>query len=1075
MVLQGTKRSLRTGNTLRNTGNRLTNRHPFSVIIRHVTNTTGRQLHDDADDSYLTADTVEFSLNKKGRWNLPEVIEDNIKLSEPGDASVALLHRHRRNRQNDCLRVVTNAALPGADHQSPYDAGFQRKKAHRKQYCNGLNVVHNGRGKSRKERRTKQVVSTKKDLQSRKQQRQELDTVPEDTYTSAVPAVRYDVFYSVPSTSSLRFNPKFCAASGTTSHPADSQRQNVTVTTYVKRSKGSHQRSKQVHYDAFEDDDYYDDWLYDEDNYYEEDYSLYAEEEYDHDDPHANATSEVSFKYSDFLEQAFEEATVGSTTIAVKRPVKRKQLHTKPRKKRGGLFYYTPDTVNQYDSCLEDSQSETSSESGSTFSVSSLSDMTKVTQMPSVSVELCQEATRPQQLADWYGEGYIEAACTPRKIVIEITDRVHTAVSHLTAFRDVFLPSLDLTTYVVLTYVHPAGQDQEPQDTSENHHDRSLGPCSTNVGQYDVFRVQLNMNCTTQGLALYLHGKMRFESVEDLLQHVLHFVTTLTPESLTRRPVEASASALKSRLATDFSTVAEVNGWKASCVSLLGEQVTDTLPEVPCGSTAQLQNVDQNEEDPCFPSDFTNRPTESQTPDTSAEKHQVPVHTLGEMYCHICFGEIVPGTSQGPHGTALASCQHWFCDTCWQSHVTVAMQEKGSRNLQCPEFGCEEEVDLGTLLSLQNVHDVILQQRRLVEVKVMRLFLCKWCPNPHCGRVVKLAASPSQVLDEPTSMSCPCGQQFCFRCHGDPHWPLSCEDQADYHALLRKNGYWTREDTLVTVRGKPCPSCRLFIERVGGCPYMTCPCGFTFWWCCSKHTSKSHDCPRFLTVTDLTNTKLMKIRHTTAPRPQFQSEWYEMAVKHRNFQGPREVKMDCRRAEQLYRKLQSLSAKGVDVGAFPTPPEDRSAAQAELPTPLKPGCTERVTLSGPGQLYPCRSVAEDKGRKVVVKSGSVSESANSEHTWQRIKQTTLAMVKQKVELHNVLENVAAFLHLRQSAQGCHSKVKENVDLLQFFLTCLDDLLRKEGHRELPRVLPWFRRLQRPIKDTLTTLAGHMDR
>jgi hypothetical protein len=86
-------------------------------------------------------------------------------------------------------------------------------------------------------------------------------------------------------------------------------------------------------------------------------------------------------------------------------------------------------------------------------------------------------------------------------------------------------------------------------------------------------------------------------------------------------------------------------------------------------------------------------------------------------------------------------------------------------------------------------------------------------------------------------MKCACGRHFCFSCHGDPHWPLPCELLPSYHALLRKHAHFLTFDTLalgsrvdtvrpafiktVVVWGKNCPNCGNFIEKDGGCPFMT--------------------------------------------------------------------------------------------------------------------------------------------------------------------------------------------------------------------------------------------------------------
>ena len=489
MVLKGTKRSFRTGNTLRNVGDVQTNKRTRSFIVRHATDLSRRQRSDTADDSFLTADGVEFSMNKKGRWNLPDVIETSIKRGDcrdDGSLRVSMFRRHLANRQSDCVNII--ASHPAAVDDDDDDAercevysATRRKKARRKTYCNGLNVLHSGRGKSTKDSRKKQVVSTKQDIAQRRGRSTAASDAPlenagESDPKPATPQVQYDVFYPIPTSSSLRFHPKFAAGAA----PRDGIEQQLVATAGLKPGKGSHHRHKYVDdyddvYDEGEDDDFYDDW-----DYYgegcggdEHDWSYREQGRVDqYGDLHTDVCRDGAVVlFSDVVEHAVGVAALSCSTASAgddcgfpTRKARRAKAKAAGKKKRknGRCYYhfYRPERVGgDADSCLEeDSRSDYSTESGETAVPASSQPPSPwiPTEVASVVVRLPREATSRSALAGLYGPRYTEAACFPRKIVIDITDRVHNALKRAASFRDLYLPSVDLTSYA--TYSHSRGQ-----------------------------------------------------------------------------------------------------------------------------------------------------------------------------------------------------------------------------------------------------------------------------------------------------------------------------------------------------------------------------------------------------------------------------------------------------------------------------------------------------------------------------------------------------------------------------------------------------------------------------------------
>ncbi|XP_076102000.1 uncharacterized protein LOC143071525 isoform X3 [Mytilus galloprovincialis] len=196
---------------------------------------------------------------------------------------------------------------------------------------------------------------------------------------------------------------------------------------------------------------------------------------------------------------------------------------------------------------------------------------------------------------------------------------------------------------------------------------------------------------------------------------------------------------------------------------------------------------------------------------------------ISSEYCGICFDFIAEG---GKPGTALSSCGHWFCDECWIDHCRSRMN-MGSVNITCPEHGCKETVAEAVLLTFINVFEVLSLKRRDHDLK-LQASDAKWCPNPNCCRVITVT-NPEKAKD----VACICGTHICFQCLQPPHWPVPCDNAPAYWKKLKMNGDdITISETFVKVRGKSCPKCKRFVEKLGGCFYMSCACGSNFCWGC---------------------------------------------------------------------------------------------------------------------------------------------------------------------------------------------------------------------------------------------------
>ncbi|KAK3873737.1 hypothetical protein Pcinc_021271 [Petrolisthes cinctipes] len=234
----------------------------------------------------------------------------------------------------------------------------------------------------------------------------------------------------------------------------------------------------------------------------------------------------------------------------------------------------------------------------------------------------------------------------------------------------------------------------------------------------------------------------------------------------------------------------------------------------------------------------------------------------GENLCEICYGEMhVWELEEQGVGT---SCQHQFCATCWESYLTLKIQEGGAHHILCPAVRCNILVDVDFIEKMVSPEMARKYLQFDIQAFVERNKTIKWCPLPGCGRAVKFPEAeletqpfyfPNTKPPPKTSHAVDCGNGhfFCWECLGEAHSPSGCEQWVEWQSKvaeikpeeLRISSGETEDAAnflwLVT-NSKPCPNCKSPIQKNEGCNHMKCSkCKFDFCWVCleswKKHSS----------------------------------------------------------------------------------------------------------------------------------------------------------------------------------------------------------------------------------------------
>jgi IBR domain, a half RING-finger domain len=204
----------------------------------------------------------------------------------------------------------------------------------------------------------------------------------------------------------------------------------------------------------------------------------------------------------------------------------------------------------------------------------------------------------------------------------------------------------------------------------------------------------------------------------------------------------------------------------------------------------------------------------------------------GRSRCAVCFIDV-----DGLTGAFETDCRGILCDACWKKYLRSSITEKASV-VVCPMPACKTMIprdlaerilapagseepyfpDGPTLLQAFDriqIDDFLRRSREYCE-----------CPSSSCGKLIFRAHR-----DE-FHIVCACGNSFCWRCKGEWHAPLSCHvagiwlSKSDAHFDQTSSSLsWISRNT------KPCPHCRVPIEKIGGCNQMYCTvCHKGFLW-----------------------------------------------------------------------------------------------------------------------------------------------------------------------------------------------------------------------------------------------------
>ncbi|KAF5380051.1 hypothetical protein D9615_006139 [Tricholomella constricta] len=181
--------------------------------------------------------------------------------------------------------------------------------------------------------------------------------------------------------------------------------------------------------------------------------------------------------------------------------------------------------------------------------------------------------------------------------------------------------------------------------------------------------------------------------------------------------------------------------------------------------------------------------------------------------CPVCFDEVT--------NSVTLPCSHSWCRDCISRYLTSSIDNKYFP-LTClgNDAKCTEQIPLQVARKILTTRefDAIVDAAFASHIQ-SRADEFHYCPSPDCPQIYRRAPRD-------TVLQCPsCLLRICPNCHVEAHDGFACPDPEADNNLFKK---WMQKHDV-----KPCPGCKVLIERAEGCNHMTCTqCKTHICWVC---------------------------------------------------------------------------------------------------------------------------------------------------------------------------------------------------------------------------------------------------
>lgn len=249
-----------------------------------------------------------------------------------------------------------------------------------------------------------------------------------------------------------------------------------------------------------------------------------------------------------------------------------------------------------------------------------------------------------------------------------------------------------------------------------------------------------------------------------------------------------------------------------------------------------------------------------QVADSSVQSDDL-IFQSGCYDCEICFQN-----KMGLHCVRFRPCMHVFCKECVACFFTERLNNVEVRVLGCPASDCKSTASEQMIRSIIGEEEFERYDRILLEKSLGQMSDVVVCPRKSCQKPVLVSEKTLNLG------SCGvCGYSFCVLCFRAYHGVDDCKfksvdkqriieewNKADENGRVemakRFGGVKNLQNLVNTMlnegwmdgHSKPCPRCRVRIEKNEGCNKMHCTkCEAMFCWLCDRILDKNNPYSHF--------------------------------------------------------------------------------------------------------------------------------------------------------------------------------------------------------------------------------------
>jgi hypothetical protein len=228
--------------------------------------------------------------------------------------------------------------------------------------------------------------------------------------------------------------------------------------------------------------------------------------------------------------------------------------------------------------------------------------------------------------------------------------------------------------------------------------------------------------------------------------------------------------------------------------------------------------------------------------------HQI-IEAKKFVTCEICYDDL-----EWPCDfVRLEECGHNACIKCWQEYIKTKISnmkvttsfnknetnDSDVKTLTCLNDKCSVNLSssfLNAIISSKLVKKYIEFYTDLTVIRNRTKYV--YCKNSLCKKILVINENRLNLVT-----ICECGYMLCNFCLMDMHFPALCNQANEYFKFIQelKEIHATDETELYTSEGKNCPNCGNYMEKNMGCNHMSCVCGFQFCWLCLQDFYANHN------------------------------------------------------------------------------------------------------------------------------------------------------------------------------------------------------------------------------------------